>query len=340
MPRPERTGTDVGSAAGRLAVRPRRLRRTARIRDWVAETDLAPRRLVLPVFLRPGDGAPTPLASMPGVARWPVGKLPRLARELERDGVPAVLLFGVARRKDDTGSEAWSETGLVPSAVRTLRRSAPGLIVATDVCLCAYTSHGHCGIVRNGRVDNDASVERLGRVAVAHAGAGADVVAPSAMMDGQVAGIREALDGAGAEEVAVLAYSTKHSSAFYGPFREAEGSSPAFGDRTTYQMDPRNAREALREMRLDVAEGADLLMVKPALTSLDLLARARRAVDVPLAAYQVSGEYAMLKAGAARGAFDERAAVLETLTALRRAGADLLVTYYARDVARWLREGR
>ncbi len=275
---------------------------------------------------------------MPGVARWPVRALARLARDLEEDRVPSVLLFGTGVHKDEEGSEAWADLGLVPTAVRALRAASPELIVATDVCLCAYTRHGHCGLVRHGQVDNDATVERLARVSVAHARAGADVVAPSAMMDGQVAGVREGLDRAGAERVAILAYATKHASALYGPFREAEGSAPAFGDRSSYQLDPRNAREALRELRLDVQEGADVVMVKPAITSLDLLARARRAVDVPLAAYQVSGEYAMLKAGAAGGAFDERAAVLECLTAVRRAGADLLVTYFARDVARWLRE--
>jgi porphobilinogen synthase len=340
MPRRRATTAPVAWPPSPRSVRPRRLRRTARLRAWVAETELSARQLVLPVFLRTGEGPPSPLKAMPGVCRWPVGALGKLARELESERAPAVLLFGVGLRKDEDGSEAWSDSGLVPRAVRALRAAAPELIIATDVCLCAYTSHGHCGVVRDGRVDNDPTVERLGRVAAAHARAGADVVAPSAMMDGQVAGVREGLDAAGAEDVAILAYSTKHASAFYGPFREAEGSAPAFGDRATYQMDPRNAREALREMRLDVDEGADLVMVKPAITSLDLLARARRRVDVPLAAFQVSGEYAMLKAGAARGAFEERAAVLESLTAIRRAGADLVVTYFARDVARWLRGAR
>ncbi len=327
--------------AGRgTAVRPRRLRRTKALRAWVAETDLLAHRLVLPVFVRPGSGGPTPVASMPGVRRYPVGALPALARSLARDGVGAVLLFGVARRRDAEGREAWSEDGLVPSAIRALQRSVADLVVVTDVCLCAYTSHGHCGVVRAGEILNDPTVERLGRVAVAHANAGADVVAPSAMMDGQVAGVRRALDAAGASQCAILSYASKHASAFYGPFRDAEESTPSFGDRASYQMDPRNANEALREMRLDVEEGADLLMVKPALTGLDLLARARAAFDLPLAAYQVSGEYAMLKWAAARGTFDERAAVLETLTAMRRAGADLLVTYYAREAARWLREAR
>jgi porphobilinogen synthase len=318
----------------------RRLRRTATLREWVAETDLEVRRLVLPVFVRPGRGEPTEIASMPGVYRYPVGALPPLAHRLESERIRAVLLFGVARSKDVDGSEAWSDTGIVPAAVRAIKAADPGVIVATDVCLCAYTTHGHCGIVRDREVVNDATVERLGRVAVAHAGAGADVVAPSAMMDGQVRGIRRALDRAGHSSTAILSYSSKHASAFYGPFRDAEESAPTFGDRTSYQMDWRNAREALREMQLDANEGADLLMVKPALTSLDLLVRARARFDLPLVAYQVSGEYSTIKAAAARGVLDEPAAVLEILGALRRAGADLIVTYFARDVARWRREGR
>ncbi len=296
--------------------------------------------MVLPLFVRPGDGGPTPVPSCPGVARYPLGRLRALGRTLASEGVRSVLLFGVARTKDAEGSDAWSGTGLVPEAVRALKKGAPDLVVATDVCLCAYTTHGHCGVVKDGDVENDASVERLQRVALAHARAGADVVAPSAMMDGQVRAIRHALDDAGFEGTGVLAYSTKHASAFYGPFREIEGSSPEFGDRAGYQMDPRNAREALREMALDAAEGADILMVKPALTSLDLLARARERFDLPLAAYQVSGEYATIHAAAARGIVDLERAARETLVAIRRAGADLIVTYFARDAARWLREDR
>jgi porphobilinogen synthase len=318
-------------------VRLRRLRRTAALRDLVAETGVELRRLVYPIFVRPGPGRPEPVPSMPGVHRYPVGDLPRLGRELEAEGIRSVLLFGVARRKDAEGREAWARDGVVPRAVRALKRAAPGLVVVTDVCLCAYTTHSHCGVVRNGEVANDPSCDRLGRVAVAHAEAGADVVAPSAMMDGQVARIRTALDGAGYAGTAILAYASKHASAFYGPFRDAERSTPAFGDRRSYQLDPRNAREALREMEQDVAEGADLLMVKPALMGLDLLVRARARFSLPLAAYQVSGEYAMLKAAAASGVVEERAAVEETLVAIRRAGADLIVTYFARDVARWTR---
>lgn len=332
------TGREAPKSA--LPVRLRRLRRTAALRDWVAETEVELRRLVYPLFVRPGRGGPEPIPSMPGVQRYTVPDVVPLSRQLQEEGIRSVLLFGVARAKDAEGSDAWEPDGVVPEAVRAIKRSAPGLVVVTDVCLCAYTSHGHCGVVRNGAVVNEASCERLGRVAVTYAGAGADVVAPSAMMDGQVAQVRAALDAAGHEETGILAYSSKHASAFYGPFRDAEGSTPAFGDRRSYQMDFRNAREALREMERDVAEGADLLMVKPALTSLDLLARARERFSLPLAAYQVSGEYAMLKEAAARGIVEERAAVEETLSAIRRAGADLTITYFARDVARWSREGR
>ncbi len=323
-----------------MSVRPRRMRRTAALRNWVAESDIELRRLVYPVFVRPGRGKPEPVRSMPGVDRHAVADAGPLAEHLWCEGIRAVLLFGTGLSKNGEGSDAWAPDGVVPQAVRAIRRAAPELVVATDVCLCAYTSHGHCGVLRNGTVANDPTCERLGRVAVAHADAGADVVAPSAMMDGQVARIRAMLDGAGHEETAILAYASKHASAFYGPFREAERSTPSFGDRRCYQMDPRNAREALREMELDAREGADILMVKPALTSLDLLARARRRFDLPLAAFQVSGEYAMLKAAADRGIVEERAAVEETLVALRRAGADLIVTYFARDVARWLRGDR
>jgi len=339
MPR-GKPATNRGGGPSPTATRLRRLRRTAALRNWVAETDVDVRRLVYPVFVRPGRGSPEPIPSLPGVLRYTVRDLDALSHRLEEEGVRSVLLFGVARSKDPEGRDAWAADGVVPQAVRAIKRAASDLVVATDVCLCAYTTHGHCGLVRNGVVVNDASVERLGRVAVAHANAGADVVAPSAMMDGQVAGLRDALDRAGHESTAILAYSTKHASSFYGPFRDAEQSTPSFGDRRSYQMDFRNAREALREMERDVAEGADLIMVKPAITSLDLLARARRRFPLPLAAYQVSGEYAMLKAAAASGVVDERAAVEETLGAVRRAGADLIVTYFARDVARWSREAR
>lgn len=277
---------------------------------------------------------------MPGLFRYPVERVGTLARELYADGVRAVLLFGAARRKDELGSGAWDPKGCVPQAVRTAKRAEPRLIVATDVCLCAYTRHGHCGVVHEGAVDNDRTLELLDRVAVAHAEAGADLVAPSASMDGQVGSIRGALASAGHDRTAILAYSVKHASAWYGPFREAEGSAPSFGDRRGYQLDYRNGREALRELALDAAEGADLLMVKPALTNLDVLARAREAFDLPLGAFQVSGEYATIKAAASRGVVEESAAVAETLTALRRAGADFVVTYFAREVARGWGTGR
>ncbi|MGI0154975.1 MAG: porphobilinogen synthase, partial [Thermoplasmata archaeon] len=314
--RERRTSTRRGRNDPPSPVRLRRLRRTSALRDWVAETDLEVRRLVYPLFVRPGRGATEPVSSMAGVERHTVRTVAGLAPQLEEEGIRSVLLFGIARTKDGEGSDAWSPDGVVPEAVRAIKRAAPGLVVLTDVCLCAYTSHGHCGVVREGAVANDASCERLGRVAVAHANAGADVVAPSAMMDGQVARIRADLDGAGHEETAILAYASKHASAFYGPFRDVEQSTPAFGDRRTYQMDFRNAREALLEMERDAAEGADLLMVKPALTSLDLLARARERFLLPLAAYQVSGEYATIKAAAAAGLLEERAAVEETLAAI------------------------
>jgi porphobilinogen synthase len=336
---PRRETSRRPSPVPHRTARPRRLRRTPGLRDWIAERNIELRRLILPVFLRAPRGKPEPVASMPGVDRYTVESMESLAQDLEREGVRGVLLFGIGRKKDGEGSDAWASDGLVPEGIRAIKRTAPGLVVVTDVCLCAYTSHGHCGVVRDGSVLNDETCARLARVAVAHARAGADVVAPSAMMDGQVGWIGAALDDAGFEETAILAYSSKHASAFYGPFREAEESTPAFGDRRSYQMDPRNGREALREMEQDVAEGADILMVKPALTSLDLLARARERFALPLAAYQVSGEYSMLKLAASQGLVDERAAVVETLGAIHRAGADLIVTYFARDMARWMQKG-
>jgi porphobilinogen synthase len=339
MPRRRTTGFPT-TAALRLPIRLRRLRRSAALRNWVAETEVELRRLVYPLFVRPGRGGPESVPSMPGIQRYTVRDLTTLVPQLEIEGLRSVLLFGIGRTKDAEGSDAWAADGVVPRAVRAIKRAAPGVVVVTDVCLCAYTSHGHCGVIRRGDVTNDLTCERLARAAVVHADAGADVVAPSAMMDGQVAWIRAALDRAGHEETAILAYSSKHASAFYGPFRDVEQSTPAFGDRRSYQMDFRNAREALHEMELDAAEGADLLMVKPAITSLDLLVRARRHFRQPLVAFQVSGEYAMLKAAADRGVVEERAAVEETLGALRRAGADLIVTYYARDMARWTKEDR
>lgn len=314
--------------------RPRRLRRRAEIRDLLARVDLDARHLVYPVFVRPGAGPPEEISSMPGVARHSVAGVRTLAAELEREGVPAVLLFGVPKRKDAEGSEAWSPRNAVNEAIRILRSMAPQIVVFADACLCAYTTHGHCGVVRHGAIDNDVTLEHLARVAVAQAAAGAEFVGPSAMMDHQVAAVREALDDAGYSDVGILAYSAKFASALYGPFREAEDSAPSFGDRRSYQLDPRQGAEAVAAFEQDAREGADILMVKPALTSLDILARVRRRIDRPLAAYQVSGEYAMIKAAAAREWIDEPAAVAESLTAIRRAGADLIVTYFAREIAR------
>ncbi len=317
--------------------RPRRLRRTPALRDWVAESGLAVRQLVFPIFVRPGRGPPESVPSMPGVERRSVEDAVRLATAAVDDGIGAVLFFGLPRHKDAFGREASAPDGAVPRAVRATKDARPGAIVATDVCLCAYTSHGHCGVLRNGEVDNDATLPLLARVALVHARAGADVVAPSAMMDHQVAAIRSRLDAEGFSHTAILAYAAKYASAFYGPFREAADSAPAVGDRRGYQLDPRNAREALREIATDLEEGADIAMVKPALPSLDVLARARSRFDAPLAAYQVSGEYAMIKAAAARGWVDEPAIVRESLGAIHRAGADLIVTYFARAVAAWER---
>lgn len=324
---------------GRARRRFRRLRRTPALRDWTAEARVVPGQLVLPIFVRAAKGAPQPIPSLPGIERYSVEDAADLAARATDEGIGAVLFFGLPRAKDAKGSEALSPDGVVPRAVRATKEVAPEAIVVTDVCLCAYTTHGHCGVLRGDSVDNDATLPLLARMAVAHARAGADLVAPSAMMDHQVAALRAALDSAGQEETAILAYAAKFASAFYGPFREAADSAPSSGDRRGYQMDVRNAREALQEIAADLDEGADIAMVKPALPALDVLARARARFDSPLAAYQVSGEYAMIKAAAARGWLDERAAVEESVHAIRRAGADLVVTYFARDVARWQREG-
>ncbi|WP_304173770.1 porphobilinogen synthase [Limnochorda pilosa] len=319
--------------------RMRRLRRTETIRRMVRETWVRPDHLILPLFVRPGRGIQEPVPSMPGVFRWSVDRVVEPAREAWELGVPAVILFGLPERKDDEGSEAWREDGVVQQAVRALKEVLPELVVITDVCLCEYTSHGHCGVLEGGEVANDASLERLARAALSHARAGADWVAPSDMMDGRVGVIRRALDEAGFHEVSILAYSAKYASAFYGPFREAADSAPAFGDRRGYQMDPANAREALLEVELDGAEGADLVMVKPALPYLDVIHQVRQRTTLPVVAYQVSGEYAMLRAAGRLGWLDEVQAMRESLTAIRRAGADLIITYAALEYARaWRRE--
>jgi porphobilinogen synthase len=319
------------------ATRLRRLRKTGVLRGMVRETELTPSHLVAPLFVQLGSDERTPIAAMPGVERLSISNAVEEAGEVLGLGVPAVLLFGVPAEKDDQGSGAYDDEGVVQLAVRALKEAHPDLVVVTDVCLCAYTSHGHCGVVTgDGTVDNDASVELLARTAASHARAGADVVAPSDMMDGRVGALRRQLDADGFKDLPIVAYSAKFASAFYGPFREAAGSAPAFGDRRGYQMDPANAEEAVREALLDVEEGADVVMVKPALPYLDVIRRVKEATRVPVAAYNVGGEYAMVKAAAAQGWLDERATVLESLTGIRRAGADMLITYHAKDVARWL----
>ncbi|HEX8696614.1 MAG TPA: porphobilinogen synthase [Longimicrobium sp.] len=314
--------------------RPRRLRRTEPLRALVRETTLVPGDLVLPLFVAPGRGVRRAVASMPGVEQTSADELLRDAEEALGLGLGGVLLFGIPEHKDEAGSEGYAEGGVVQGAVRLLKRELPELLVVTDVCLCEYTSHGHCGIVVDGDVDNDATVPLLARMAVTHAAAGADVVAPSDMMDGRVGAIRAALDQAGFAKTAILSYAAKYASAFYGPFRDAADSAPAFGDRRTAQMDPANVEEALREVRLDIQEGADIVMVKPALAYLDVIRRVKDETGWPVCAYHVSGEYAMIEAAAERGWIDGPRAHCEALTAIRRAGADLVVSYWARQFAR------
>ncbi len=323
-----------------LINRPRRLRRTPALRRMVRETVLSADDLIAPLFVVAGSGIVRPIRSMPGHAQLSVDQLDLEINEIAELQIPAVLLFGIPAHKDPTGSGGWDPEGPVPRAIRAIKRLAPQLTVIADVCVCEYTSHGHCGILAetpgNGDVLNDPTLDILARCAVAYADAGADIVAPSAMMDGQVAAIRAALDAAGHAQVAILSYAAKFASAFYGPFREAAESAPAFGDRRAYQMDPANGREALREVDLDVAEGADMIMVKPAGAYLDVISAVRQRYHLPLAAYQVSGEYAMIKAAAQLGWLDERRAALESLVAIRRAGADMIITYFAKDAARWI----
>jgi porphobilinogen synthase len=314
----------------------RRFRRTAPLRALVRETRLDPADFVAPLFACPGEGVVEPLSGLPGIARRSVDELADEAARLLGLGIGAVLLFGIPEEKDDVGSAAYDADGIVQRALRATRERAPGLVLMTDVCLCEYTDHGHCGLVEDGEVVNDASLELLARTAVSHAEAGADVVCPSDMLDGRVGAIRAALDGEGFETTPIVAYSAKYASAFYGPFREVADSAPAFGDRRSYQLDPPNVREALRECELDLEEGADAIMVKPALPYLDVVRAARERFDAPLFAYNVSGEYAMVKAAAAQGWLDERAAALESLLAIKRAGADAIVTYWAGDAAAWL----
>jgi porphobilinogen synthase len=324
-----------------LRHRPRRLRRGETMRRMVRETVLDPGDFIYPLFVVEGNGVRSPIPSMPEQFQLSTDALVAEARELRDLRIPAVLLFGLPAQKDPEGTEAYATDGIVQRAVRTLKAANPDLVVMTDVCLCEYTDHGHCGLLSpEGEVLNDPTVELIARTALSHAEAGADIVAPSDMMDGRVGAIRAVLDGAGHQSVPILAYAAKFASAFYGPFREAAKSAPAFGDRRGYQMDPANGREALREIDLDIEEGADLVMVKPALAYLDLIRAARERVDLPLVAYNVSGEYAMIKAASANGWLDGRRATLEALTGIRRAGADLIISYHAKEVARWLRDDR
>jgi porphobilinogen synthase len=318
------------------ATRLRRLRKTGVMRELVRETTLTPADLVLPTFVQLGEDR-TPVEAMPGVERMSISNAVEEAGVAHSLGIPAVLLFGVPAEKDEQGSGAYDDEGVVQLAVRAIKDAHPNLLVITDVCLCAYTSHGHCGVVLgDGTVDNDVSLELLAKTAISHARSGADAVAPSDMMDGRVGALRSQLDAEGHKDLPIVAYSAKFASAFYGPFREAAGSTPAFGDRRSYQMDPANSDEAVREALLDVEEGADMVMVKPALPYLDVIRRVKDATRVPVAAYNVSGEYAMVKAAAAAGYLDEQSTVLESLVAIRRAGADIVITYHAKDVARWL----
>ncbi|MBI2815588.1 MAG: porphobilinogen synthase [Acidobacteria bacterium] len=317
--------------------RPRRLRRNALMRSFIQETRLSPKNFVYPLFVCPGSGVKHEISSMPGNYHFSIDRVGEECREVAGLGIPAVLLFGIPEAKDETGSGAYGESSIVAQAVRAIRKVVgDDLLIICDVCLCEYTSHGHCGVIKEGAVDNDPTLELLARASVSYAQAGADIVAPSDMMDGRVRAIREALDSHSLTDTAILAYSAKYASVFYGPFREAADSAPQFGDRRSYQMDPSNQREALREIALDVEEGADIVMVKPALPYLDIINRARQEFDVPLAAYQVSGEFSMIMAAARLGWMDRERAMIESLTSIRRAGADVILTYFAKDAARLL----
>ena len=316
--------------------RPRRLRRSAALRGLVRETQVSTHGLLYPMFACPGNKVRTQVSSMPGICQQSPDQIVEECREVADLGIPGVILFGLPEHKDETGSEAASANGAVQLSIKAIRKAKLDLLVITDVCLCEYTSHGHCGVVKDGQILNDPSIELLAAAALSHARAGADIVAPSDMMDGRVAAIRRKLDENNFHDVAILSYAAKYSSAFYGPFREAAQSTPQFGDRRSYQMDPANAREALREVALDLEEGADIIMVKPALPYLDVVARVRARFDVPVAAYNVSAEYSMVKAAAANGWIDEQRIVLEIMTSIQRAGASIILTYHAKEVARWL----
>ncbi|MFC1966486.1 porphobilinogen synthase [Chloroflexota bacterium] len=317
-------------------LRLRRLRRTESLRALVRENRVEVGDLVYPMFIIEGRGIKQEITSMPDVFHYSPDQLPPEVEEVARLGIPAVILFGIPEHKDETGSSAYQPDGVIQQTIKAIKKTAPELLVITDVCLCEYTSHGHCGIVAGDTVDNDQTLPLLAKTALSHAEAGADIVAPSDMMDGRVKAIREALDEKGFQHIPILSYAAKYASAFYGPFREAAESTPQFGDRRAYQIDPPNVREALREVRQDIDEGADIIMVKPALAYLDVIRQVRNAFDCPLAAYNVSGEYAMVKAAAQRGWLDEKQVVLETLTGIKRAGADIILTYHAKDASRWL----
>jgi len=317
----------------------RRLRKTEPIRRLVSETALTASNFIAPVFVRYGKGVTEPVEAMPGVNRYSVDRVSEYATRLEEAKIPAVLLFGIPESKDEVGSGAYASEGVVPRAIAEIKKTTPSMVVAADVCLCEYTSHGHCGVLKGGQVDNDATLPLLAKAAVEYARAGADIVAPSAMMDFQVAAIRSALEDARLSETLVMGYSAKFASSFYGPFREAAGSAPSFGDRKAYQMSPANSRQAMREIEKDVQEGADIVMVKPALSYLDIIAQARSRFHLPIAAYSVSGEYSAIKAAAMNGWIDERAMAMEVLTSIKRAGADVIITYFAEAAAGWLKEG-
>jgi porphobilinogen synthase len=316
--------------------RMRRLRRSEKFRNLVRETRLSPESMIYPIFVCPGTNVRNEIGSMPGQYNLSVDNAVKIAREAESAGIAGIMLFGIPKSKDELGSDAYSDGGIVQEALRAIRENVRDLLLVTDVCLCEYTSHGHCGLIRHGDVENDSTLRLLADSAVSHVRAGADMVAPSDMMDGRVIAIRQKLDAEGFAGIPIMAYSAKYASGFYGPFREAAGSTPQFGDRRTYQMDPSNAREALREIQLDIEEGADIVMVKPALAYLDIIARAREQFDVPIAAYQVSGEYAMIEAAARAGWIDRERIMLEATTAIKRAGADIIITYYALELARML----
>jgi porphobilinogen synthase len=317
--------------------RPRRLRRNEAIRSLARENRLSTHGFIYPMFVCPGTGVRNPISSMPGVAQQSVDKFLEECREVEQLGIPGIILFGIPEHKDARGTEAYADDGVVQRAVEAVRKAKLNLLVMTDVCLCEYTDHGHCGIIENGEVKNDPTLDLLAAESVSHARAGADIIAPSDMMDGRVGAIRKALDAAHFEDIAIMSYAAKYCSGFYGPFREAAESAPQFGDRRGYQMDPSNAREALRDVELDLAEGADMIMVKPALAYLDIIQRVRETFSVPIGAYNVSGEFAMVKAAAANGWIEEKRIALEILTAIHRAGASIILTYHAKDAARWLK---